>query len=82
MTTCQFHLMQAAQDGDAALAGELLEKRKDIHRVVRIEAGDRLVGKYDAAVLRQCSGDRGSLLLTAGQPVRPQMRLLPQADAV
>lgn len=66
VTKRQIHLMQATKDSDAALVGELLEQRKDVLGVIRVEAGDRLVSEYDVAVLCQRSGDRGALLLSAG----------------
>ena len=47
-----------------------------------IERGDRLVGDQELGALHQRAGDRGALLLAAGEIAAALERMLGDADAV
>lgn len=63
----EFDLVQGHDDGATPLA---VHFRQQFHHVAggfRIERGDRLVGEHDPGFLHQAAGQRGALLLAAGQ---------------
>lgn len=78
----ELYLMEAADDGDAALDRYLAQERKDEPGRFRIETGDRLVGEDDAAVLGEHTGDGDPLLLTTGETVGPPAGVIEKAHAV
>ena len=72
--------MRPADDRDAVLGGELLEKRRDGERVRLVEASGRLVGEEDP----RPSGERarnGDALTLAGREARdPLLEALGEPD--
>ena len=61
--------MQVAQDGDAEVPVDALQRVHHHAGVARIERGDRLVGQDDVGLLHQRAGDRHALLLATRQGV-------------
>src|SRR5262245_5065165 len=73
-------LMKAHHHRHAALPVERCEELHDASRGLRVQGGDRLVGKYYAGTLDQGTGQGGPLLLSAGQGRRALKRLRPEPD--
>src|SRR5262245_39423970 len=73
-------LMKAHHHRDAALPVERCEELHDASRGLRVQGGDRLVGKYYAGTLDQGTGQGGSLLLSAGQGRRALKSLRHEHD--
>ncbi len=74
------HLVRDEDDGDAALAIELLEDVHDLDARARIEVSGRLVGEDDRRLVDERARDRDALLLTARQLVRKVVKALAEAD--
>ena len=74
--------MQADEHGDHALTRNVAQNRQDALRRLRIEAGDRLVGKHKSALLRQRPSDCHALLLTARQDVGALQCIGQHADPI
>jgi len=53
-----------------------------VQRPAGVQRAGRLVGEHDRRMADQCAGDRGSLLLTAGELVGPVVETMPEADAL
>ncbi len=72
-------LMQHADDSDALGAREPLQKPHDILGRFRVEACDWFICQQHLRALRQRTGNRDALRLTAGQRASPLVRQLGEA---
>ncbi len=59
--------MEIADDGDAVVPVDPLQRVHDDAGVARVERGDGLVGEDDARLLDEGAGDGDALLLSAGE---------------
>ncbi len=59
--------MEIADDGDAVVPVDPLQRVHDDAGVARVERRDGLVGEDDARLLHQGTGDGDALLLAAGE---------------
>ena len=75
-------LVQAADDGEPLVGGDLADERHHLVARLGVERGDRLVGEEDARVLHEGAGDRHALLLAARQGVGALVGAVEQPDAV
>ena len=70
------------EDDRDPLFVQLLKKRHDFHRRLRVEVSGRLVREDDGRLGHQRAGDCHALLLTAGQLARLVIEPLAESDAL
>lgn len=79
---CQLDLMQADDRGDVVFPADTVDQFKNANCRGRIETRDRFVGKNCMRMLCESSRDADSLLLAAGELVRPAQRPIQQLHSV
>ena len=65
-----------------AVIGQPTHDGQHLADQLRVQRGRRLVEEHELRTHRQCTGDRHTLLLTAGELDRPGVRLVGQTDLV
>ena len=63
----KFHLVKAHQNSNPIALADVLQKRKNLHRTLWIQAGNRLVRENETGFLNKCARDADTLLLTAAE---------------
>src|SRR5476649_259746 len=77
---CQVEIMRREQGGEAGVADDVEEDRRNLVSGVLIEIASRLVAQQDARLVGKRPDDGDALLLAAGKPRRAVALARSEAD--